>query len=346
MLCSKEKSWLSILCLHASLCAYEIPTRWEYPRYVWNFGLISQAHKGIIDNPQIFFAQDPIFDPSCYANMQAGDIAWLKCRFIPDFCKHILPSLNQPIILLIADGDESFPSECGDSESINQLLDNPYIAHILAQNNEYAGPSKKVTSIPIGIDFHTVAYRNATGGWGQIGSPKDQEQQLDATLATCKPTGERLKKVFTDFQYSDTLRGGYLYRYKKYGEDRTSIFRRLQSTGLIEWTSWMPRPLLWHVKGQYAFTVSPHGNGIDCHRTWEDLMLGCIVIVKTSPLDVLYEGLPVVIVNDWAEITEENLNAWLLRYGDASTNPAYREKLTNAYWFKKIKVLSDSLKKV
>lgn len=99
----------------------------------------------------------------------------------------------------------------------------------------------------------------------------------------------------------------------------------------------MPRTELWKRKGEYAFSISPHGNGLDCHRTWEDLVLGCIVIVKTSSLDPLYEGLPVVIVKDWSEVTKENLKKWLALYHDASENPAYRKKLTNAYWLRKIR---------
>jgi hypothetical protein len=98
----------------------------------------------------------------------------------------------------------------------------------------------------------------------------------------------------------------------------------------------MPRPLLWKTKTAYAFSISPWGNGLDCHRTWEDLALGCILIVKTSSLDRLYDGLPVVIVKDWNEITEENLQRWFELYKDASENSLYREKITNQYWFKKI----------
>lgn len=33
-------------------------------------------------------------------------------------------------------------------------------------------------------------------------------------------------------------------------------------------------------------------------------------IVKCSSLDPMYEGLPVVIVNDWEEINAENLRTW------------------------------------
>ena len=35
--------------------------------------------------------------------------------------------------------------------------------------------------------------------------------------------------------------------------------------------------------------------------------MGAIPIVQTSPLDRLFEGLPVLIVNEWEEITEEFL---------------------------------------
>ena len=35
--------------------------------------------------------------------------------------------------------------------------------------------------------------------------------------------------------------------------------------------------------------------------------LGCIAIVKTSVLDPLYEDLPVWIVQDWKEVTRDNM---------------------------------------
>lgn len=95
--------------------------------------------------------------------------------------------------------------------------------------------------------------------------------------------------------------------------------------------------MLWKLKGEYAFCVSPHGYGLDSHRAWEGLVLGNIVIMKASSLDPMFEGLPVVIVKDWSEVNERNLDLWLEKYKDAFTNPAYRDKLTHAYWMNKIK---------
>ena len=40
-----------------------------------------------------------------------------------------------------------------------------------------------------------------------------------------------------------------------------------------------------HEYRKHLFILSPRGNGLDCHRTWEALLLGCIVVTKTSTLD-------------------------------------------------------------
>jgi hypothetical protein len=93
-----------------------------------------------------------------------------------------------------------------------------------------------------------------------------------------------------------------------------------------------PQPTLrlaaWKTQATYAFVASPSGVGFDCHRTWEALVLGCFPIVKHSPLDPLYAGLPVLIVDDWAEVTPERLKA-------IHAHPLERgsmDKLTLAYW--------------
>lgn len=62
------------------------------------------------------------------------------------------------------------------------------------------------------------------------------------------------------------------------------------------------------------FCLSPPGNGLDCHRTWEALYLGCYPILLRSTLtEKLYSDLPTVLVNDYNEITESRLQAELER---------------------------------
>ena len=60
-------------------------------------------------------------------------------------------------------------------------------------------------------------------------------------------------------------------------------------------------------QSKYVFVISPHGNGLDCYRTWEALKFGCIPIVKKSSLSIsgLYDNLPVLIVKNWEDINKK-----------------------------------------
>ncbi len=328
------------LCLFSNLyCRDFRKNSWEKTDFIWNCGILPFCDKWTKTNPVQFFETNysPLFPKYVYEPIQSGDIIWLQCRFVSHFYHQVLPNITAPFVLLINDGDESFPSQSGlTEECLEKFLSDERVIHIFAQNCDIKGKHPKVTHFPIGLDFHTIAYKGPQGGWGEIGSPLEQESLLKHTFQKSPPTYLRKKMAFVDFQFSDSMRDGEHRRHLQFGEDRTTIFSRLLHTGLIHHGKWVKRSSLWQIKGQYAFSISPHGNGLDCHRTWEDLILGCIVIVKTSPLDPLYEGLPVVIVQDWSEITPQNMEKWLAQYGDASTNPAYREKLTHNYWMHQI----------
>ena len=97
----------------------------------------------------------------------------------------------------------------------------------------------------------------------------------------------------------------------------------------------------------YKFVLSPPGTGIDCHRTWEAISVGCIPIVISSNLNELYEDLPILIVNSWDEINEEYLNQ---QYNIISTNIVENKynysKLTLEYWVDKINDTSKYLPKI
>ena len=84
--------------------------------------------------------------------------------------------------------------------------------------------------------------------------------------------------------------------------------------------------------------MSPEGNGADCHRTWEALLLGCIPIVKKTYMGSgLYDGLPVVYVNEWSEITPDRLAAEWSKYVNAPKGTYRFEKLFADYWVDRIK---------
>jgi hypothetical protein len=85
----------------------------------------------------------------------------------------------------------------------------------------------------------------------------------------------------------------------------------------------------------YPFWLSPRGNGIDCHRTWEALYLDIIPIVWNSSLNTLYDDLPVLIINDHQQLNVAFLREQLAEIAKKklAKPPVYRyEKLRNAYW--------------
>lgn len=301
--------------------------------FIWNWALREACTAGAEQSILSYFQQGSSFDSKQY-QIQSGDLIWIESRFVHLFCKKVVPKLRSFCSIVISIGDETFPFNCCKGSDFEILIQNRYIRHIFAQNCGLSHP--KITPIPIGIDFHTIAYASPQGAWGEIGSPTEQEALLQKIISTLKPTSERKKKAFVDFQLNDTMHGTQK-RHLQFHEDRTTIFQKLLPTGVIDHGERMARSKLWEKKGEYAFSISPPGNGLDTHRTWEDLVLGCIVIVKSSSLNPLYEDLPVIIVQDWSEITEENMTLWLEKYPDALTNPSYREKLTNRYWIDKIK---------
>jgi len=84
---------------------------------------------------------------------------------------------------------------------------------------------------------------------------------------------------------------------------------------------------------QFKFTLSPRGYGIDCYRTWEALLVGSIPVVKHSQLDPLYEGLPILVINEWEELTEGFLNE---KYAEIASKSYDLSALFTDYWFKKV----------
>lgn len=98
---------------------------------------------------------------------------------------------------------------------------------------------------------------------------------------------------------------------------------------------------LWKQKSGRAFDASPIGAGYECYRTWEGLILGQIVIVKTSFLDPLFAGLPVKIVQDWREVTPKNMKKWHQEFQPMLKEGSYVEKLKHEYWMSKINAIRD-----
>lgn len=81
---------------------------------------------------------------------------------------------------------------------------------------------------------------------------------------------------------------------------------------------------------QHDFTLSPPGNGVDCHRTWEILYLRRIPILKRiGKMEELYADLPVLFIDQYEEICRDFLQEKLEEIKSRKFN---FEKLKFNYW--------------
>lgn len=77
---------------------------------------------------------------------------------------------------------------------------------------------------------------------------------------------------------------------------------------------------------RHKFVVSPPGNGIDCHRNWEALYLGCIPVIINSQFSKnVYSNNKVLIVDDFDELTEDFLENKYLQIQDQCNTRIFKQ---------------------
>lgn len=91
---------------------------------------------------------------------------------------------------------------------------------------------------------------------------------------------------------------------------------------------------------EHKFSIAPPGLGPDLYRIYECLLVGTIPIVQHSYMDWLYEGLPILFVDDWEAITREYLEQQYAQLTARKYNP---EKLYMEYWIDYIATTRERL---
>ena len=84
---------------------------------------------------------------------------------------------------------------------------------------------------------------------------------------------------------------------------------------------------------QYAFCLCPRGNGIDTHRVWEALYMGCVPICKDYAAHKFDNSLPILFVNQWEDITTDLLQQ---TYESIDKSLFNSDLLKMSYWSKRI----------
>tara|TARA_Y100000389_G_scaffold171139_1_gene178628 strand:+ start:5063 stop:5968 length:906 start_codon:yes stop_codon:yes gene_type:complete len=238
---------------------------------------------------------------------------------IPHFINVMLPQIDFSFTLVSGDSDDIIPQEVLNNTEYNKLLNDNRVIHWFCQNMTL--DHNKITRIPIGLDYHTLSQRPL---WGPISNCHDQEKMLIMIKEKSVPFWNRNVKCYGNFQFNIQSKLGY---------DRKDAFKKINKNLMYYEEKLVSRLITWNKQKDFAFVICPHGGGLDCHRNWEALCLGCIPIVKTSKIDNLYKNLPVLIIKDWNIIDNNLLNNTINDFKKKFENNEFNmEKLKLSYW--------------
>ena len=254
--------------------------------------------------------------------------------FQRDIQPHI-HAVNKPYIIISCMDDYTFPETVVGS-FFDMCPTSPLFRHWFATNCRVRIPSEhaKITPIPYGIDYWTLATRTA---WANtpITTAYTQDRHLSRLRDSIVHFSKRIDidptsppRIYINFQFNMDGNGG---------AERFAAFHTIPRDLMSIQESQVNRYDTWGAYTQHIFVASPRGNGLDTIRTWEALMLGCIVIIRRLPgvcdIDELYADLPVVMIDAWSDLSRDYLDYILSEYSSRTFNYA---KLTTSYWIDRI----------
>ena len=279
------------------------------------------SSRGILKSCDIYNrkigSSDPNLDLDVYLNIQENDIVYVCNSAIENFFKNIFPLIKHKFMLVSGDSDVSMPFE-----GYNEYLESEKLVVWFSQNLTANHP--KLKHLPIGLDYHTLSKLNEMHPWGNGMLPVEQDNLLENISKKTAPLELRLFGCYINFHFP--------YWGINQRGDRQECLAKVPKELCYFEPEYSNRVSTWEKMSIFKFVICPYGGGLDTHRLWEALVLGCIPIIKTSGLDPLFEDLNVCIVKSWDELTQEFLIEYL-----KNMKPRNQKKLTLEFWMKQIK---------
>lgn len=229
--------------------------------------------------------------------IHSASSVYLCTDAIVAFARELFPKIKHEIVLVTGDSDLAIDREFLCQPEIAAMLLSPVIKRWWAQNCAVEHP--KVSPLPIGNDYHTVWEHPGVFSHERY-SPVAQENLLFRVLANAPSVEQRLIAAYCN--WLPTVDRG----------DRQECFKAIDKSAALVEPQRTTREISWGRQARCMFVASPEGVGIDCHRTWEALMLGCIPIVRRNALAPLFADLPVWIVDQWSQVTAHNMERFAL----------------------------------
>lgn len=232
------------------------------------------------------------------AAVTQGSVVFVAATRLREFADAVLPRITALFVLVTHQGDTNIDA------SFSDVAEHPMVLRWFVQNCLLEHP--KVTPLPIGLE--------------------DRWRHNNGALRDYRRAAGRAEATMPRVAFAFNIRTNLT--------KRLSCYSALAVCGVADE---LPQPLNASLYRsylrRYMFVASPDGNGLDCHRTWEAMYLGCVPIVEDNPMTRYFKsiGLPLVIVKDWNEIgawTEDSAKALY----DSVMRGADRNPLQASFW--------------
>lgn len=261
--------------------------------------------------------------------LPAGGSIYCCTDALANFANLVIDSISIPFVLVSGDADTVVSPPSLGPPVFEKIVSHPTLLRWYAQNLEVK--HERLHFLPIGLDYHTMwEHPGVFGGTERI-SPFEQERALLDIKRGSPAVAQRRLLLYCDWHHS-------LHRPGRADSPnrraRVDCLEQIDKSVCHFEPAFLPRFRSWARQAEFAFVLSPEGNGPDTHRLWEALALGCVPIVKRNFLSPYLCDLPVLVVDDWRQISSGYLRDSLELLGTRKFNFS---KIFLEYWRRTIR---------
>ena len=202
---------------------------------------------------------------------------FIKTNFISEFINKILPHITFNFIIYTHNSDMII------DKKYERLLNDNKLLCWYGQN--IGIKHDKLSSIPIGIANYNWSNRMFMGKLYTHGDVNILKDVIDLNIP-------KTNIVHCNFS---------LYTNPN---ERKKCLKNIQPISLDK--NMIFKEYLKKLASSY-FTISPNGNGVDCHKHWESLYLNTIPIVTESINISFYNDYPFLVIKNWEEFNKLEL---------------------------------------
>jgi len=240
----------------------------------------------------------------CVRRLTLARSVFLYTHLLPFFIEDIVPHLRRPFVLV------SHNSDCHVTDRFEPLLENQNLQHWFAASAVIS--HAKLDCLPIGL---------ANAQW-----PHGDLAALRREMARDRP---KTRDAYVNFSTHTH-------------PSRSAILDLLRARGFPITSPNLPYESYLGELAAHRYCISPIGNGIDAHRTWEALLLGVVPVVP-SEIARTFPELPMLGVSAWSDVTPRFLDDAYARFENGKFD---LRRLQLSWWRERIRSVSTALASV